>query len=144
MSIKALKFLVLTPQTINQRLPLSHTPVLNTTLYLRMKSFSSVIALAFAVVTIASPVPQLPGLPLLGPVLDPVLGSVPVVGSATGPVGGAASGLTSGLPLAAAPGVGGLRSRAAEEVPALGEIPGPIVPTIPVIPGPEPSGIVPL
>lgn len=104
-----------------------------------MKSLSSVIVLAFAAVAIASPVPQLPN---LGSLLGPLLG---LAGSATGPLGGAEPGSTGGSPLAGVPGVGGLRSRATEEVPTLSEIPGPIIlSSVPAVPGPEPSSIVPL
>lgn len=105
-----------------------------------MKSLSSVIVLIFAAVAIASPVPQLPDLG--GSLLGSVIG---LAGSATGPLGGAEPGSTGGSPLAGVPGVGGLRSRAKEEVPTYSKIPGPIIlSSVPAVPGPEPSSIVPL
>lgn len=50
------------------------------------------------------------------------------------------------VPLTGVTGVltpGALRTRDVAEVPALGEIPGPIDPSLPVVLGPEPTGIVP-
>lgn len=114
------------PQKIERRLHLSLTTSFHHLSLLQMKMFSSIIALTFAVVAIASPVPQAP------PGLGSVTGALTGVTGVLSPV----AGLTSGL------------RRAAAEIPPLSEIPGPIIPVLSSVLvdlGPEPSqaGIIP-
>lgn len=108
------------PQKIERRLHLSLTTSVHHHSLLQMKTFSPIIALTFAVVAYASPVPQ------AASGLGSVTGDLTSVTGILSP----ATGLISGL------------RRAAAEIPPLSEIHGPIFPvlsTVPVDLGPEPS-----
>lgn len=111
------------PQKIKHRLHLSLTTSFHHHSLLQMKTFIFIIALTFAVVAIASPVPQAP----------------PGLGSVTGPLTGLTDILT---PVNELNGLFPDLRRAAAEILPLSEIPDPIVPVLSPVPvdlGPEPS-----